>query len=71
MLRALAVIVAEEHLRSRFLALTGYTPHDLVARAGRPDLRHAVADFLAGHEPDLRFVAARLGLEPRRLCAPC
>ncbi|MFQ3594633.1 MAG: DUF3572 family protein [Sphingomonadaceae bacterium] len=69
LLQALAHIIADDRLRERFLALTGFDPATLRARAGEPDVLDAVAGFLEGHEPDLLAVAAALGVEPGALCA--
>ncbi|MFN3371843.1 MAG: DUF3572 family protein [Sphingomonadaceae bacterium] len=66
-LEALAVILAEDDLRGRFLALTGHDASSLRARLERPDMAAAVEAFLAGHEPDLIRVAAALGVAPQAL----
>ncbi|MCG2840602.1 DUF3572 domain-containing protein [Sandaracinobacter sp. RS1-74] len=66
-LQALAAIIAEDDLRDRFLALTGYDGDTIRARAGSADMAQAVADFLGGHEPDLMRVAAQLGVPPEKL----
>lgn len=66
-LRALAAILADEPMRERFLALTGYDGATLRARAGSPEVADAVAGFLGGHEPDLLKVAAMLDVSPRQL----
>lgn len=66
-LQALAAIIADEPLRDRFLALTGFDPGTLRARAGEPDMADAVAEFLAGHEPDLIRIAGKLGVTPDHL----
>ncbi len=66
-LEALAVILAEDDLRNRFLALTGHDSASLRARLEHPDMAAAVEAFLAGHEPDLRRVADTLGLPPETL----
>lgn len=66
-LQALAVILAEDELRDRFLALTGHDSASLRARLTHPDMAAAVEAFLAGHEPDLIRVAAALGLPPEAL----
>lgn len=66
-LQALAVILADDPLRERFLVLTGYDGATLRARAASPEIAEAVAGFLGGHEPDLLIVAERLGLPPERL----
>lgn len=68
-LNALAAVVADEALRDRFLALTGYDARTLRARAGEPDVLRAVIDFLASHEPDLVEVAALLDVPPDVLAA--
>jgi hypothetical protein len=68
-LRALAAILADDALAKRFLALTGLDAETLRARAGKPDVTEAVADFLLGHEPDLLAIASRLGVPPERLAA--
>lgn len=66
-LKALAAIVADEVLRERFLALTGYDGPTLRARAASPDMADAVAAFLGSHEPDLVKIAGLLGVPPERL----
>lgn len=66
-LRALAAVVADESLRSRFLSLTGYDAPTLRARAGEADVLHAVTAFLAAHEPDLVRVAESLSVAPETL----
>lgn len=66
-LQALAAIIADEPLRDRFLALTGFDPATIRARAGEPDMADAVAEFLAGHEPDLIRIAGLLGVTPDHL----
>jgi hypothetical protein len=66
-LQALAAIIADEPLRDRFLALTGFDPATIRARAAEPDMADAVAAFLAGHEPDLIRIAAQLGVTPDHL----
>ena len=66
-LQALAAIIADEPLRDRFLALTGFDPATIRARAGEPDMADAVAEFLAGHEPDLVRIAGQLGVTPDHL----
>jgi hypothetical protein len=66
-LHALAAIIADEPLRDRFLALTGFDPATIRARAAEPDMADAVADFLAGHEPDLIRIAGQLGVTPDHL----
>lgn len=66
-LQALAAIIADDPLRDRFLALTGFDPATLRARAGEPDMADAVSEFLAGHEPDLIRIAGQLGVTPDHL----
>lgn len=66
-LRALAAVIAEDRLRERFLALTGYDVPTLRARAGERDVLDAVIAFLLAHEPDLVRVAAELGVKPDEL----
>ncbi len=66
-LMALAHVVADERLRERFLALTGYDAATLRARAGAPDVAAAVISFLNAHEPDLAAAAQALGVAPERL----
>jgi hypothetical protein len=66
-LQALAAIIADEPLRDRFLALTGFAPETIRARAAEPDMAEAVADFLAGHEPDLIRIAGQIGVTPDHL----
>lgn len=66
-LRALAHVIADEDLRHRFLALTGFDVPTLRARAAEPDMALALADFLGGHEPDLLRVARALDVPPDAL----
>ncbi len=66
-LNALAAIIADEPLRDRFLTLTGYNAQTLRARAGEPDVLHAVIDFLTAHEPDLVRIATELDVQPETL----
>ena len=66
-LQALAAVIADEPLRSRFLSLTGYDGETLRARAGEHDVLQAVTDFLAAHEPDLVRIADMLGVKPETL----
>lgn len=66
-LRALAIVIADDHLRDRFLALTGYDGATLRSRLAEPDVADAVLGFLSGHEPDLVRVAGQLGVTPDRL----
>ncbi len=66
-LQALAAVIADESLRTRFLTLTGYDVPTLRARAGEADVLQAVTDFLAAHEPDLIRIAQSLGVKPEVL----
>ncbi|MGQ5702608.1 DUF3572 family protein [Sandaracinobacteroides sp. A072] len=66
-LRALTAVMADEPLRDRFLALTGYDPQTLRARAGEADVLDAVIAFLCAHEPDLVKTAAALSVTPEIL----
>ncbi len=66
-LQALAAIIADEGLRNRFIALTGYDADMIRARAGSADMAAAVAAFLSGHEPDLLKVAGEIGVAPEQL----
>jgi hypothetical protein len=66
-LQALAAIIADEPMRDRFLSLTGFDPATIRARAAEPDMAVAVADFLAGHEPDLIRIAGQIGVTPDHL----
>ena len=70
-LRALAAVIADEALRERFLALTGFDTDTLRARAGEADVLGAVIDFLAGNEADLVRVAGDLGVKPAALMGAC
>ncbi len=66
-LQALAAVLADDAMRDRFMALTGYDAATLRARVGEPDVAEAVLGFLSGHEPDLVQVARSLGVTPDRL----
>lgn len=68
-LQALAAVIADEPLRTRFLTLTGYDVPTLRARAGETDVLNAVIDFLAAHEPDLVRIAQALGEKPETLAS--
>jgi hypothetical protein len=68
-LQALAAIIADDPMRDRFLALTGFDAATIRARAGEPDMAQAVTDFLSGHEPDLVRVAEALHVPPQKLLA--
>lgn len=63
-LQALVVILGDEDMRGRFMALTRYDAATLRARVGEADVADAVAGFLSGHEPDLMRVARALGVAP-------
>ena len=63
-LRALAAVIADDALRDRFLALTGFDVATLRARAGEADVLGAVVDFLSRNEADLVRVAGELGVKP-------
>lgn len=63
-LRALAAVVADDRLRERFVALTGYDGATLRARAAQADVQRAVIAFLASHEPDLLAIAELLDVSP-------
>jgi hypothetical protein len=66
-LSALAWILSDQARAERLLALTGFAPADLRARAGDPSVLAAVLLFLESHEPDLVACAAALDLKPERL----
>lgn len=66
-LQALAVIIGDDGLRDRFLALTGYDGDTIRAQAGSRSMADAVQAFLNGHEPDLLKVADSLGVTPETL----
>jgi hypothetical protein len=66
-LQALAAVLADDAMRDRFMALTGYSAATLRARVGAPDVADAVRGFLAGHEPDLIRIANQLGVAPATL----
>ncbi len=66
-LQALAIIIGDDGLRQRFLALTGYDGATIRAQAASTAMAEAVAAFLSGHEPDLLQVAGRLGVAPNML----
>lgn len=66
-LRALAIVIGDDQLRDRFLALTGYDADTLRARASEGDVQSAVIAFLTSHEPDLLRVAEQLGVKPEEL----
>ncbi len=60
----LAHILESDHLRDRFLSLSGLSGSDLGAMASDTAFQVGVLDFLLNHEPDLlAFVKAR-GLAP-------
>ena len=68
-LQLLAHVVAEEDLRSRFLALTGLDADDLRARAADPGVLAALIDFVAANERDLVAAAEALEVTPLAIVA--
>lgn len=63
-LQALAVIVADEDLLPRFLALTGSGPDDLRQRINDADFLGAVLDFVLWDDAMVQRVAEAAGVNP-------
>ena len=63
-LAALAETLRDERRARRFLDLTGIGTEELRARVGEPSLLAGLLRFLEAHEPDLLFVAQKLGVTP-------
>jgi hypothetical protein len=66
-LKAVAFIVSDQDLASRFLALTGLGPDELRAGLGDRGVLASVLGFLESHEPDLIACADILGVPPGTL----
>lgn len=65
-LSALAWLVADQELRDRFLAMTGWEAGQLRDNLGNPDFLAGVLDWLLGHEPTLLRWCSEAGLAPER-----
>ena len=63
-LQAVAVIVADEGLLPRFLALTGSGADDLRERIRDPDFLGAVLDFVLEEDTTVHKVAEAAGVKP-------
>ncbi len=61
-LHAVAIVVADEDLLARFLALTGCGMDDLRRRIGDPDFLGAVLDLVLEDDATVRKVAEAAGL---------
>jgi hypothetical protein len=61
-LHAIAVVVADEDLLNRFLAITGSGLDDLRARLGDPDFLGAVLDLVLEDDATVRKVAEAAGV---------
>lgn len=66
-LQAVAVIVADEDLLPRFLAITGSDADDLRQRIGDPDFLGAVLDFVLEDDATVHRVADAAGVNPEML----
>ncbi|HVI51974.1 MAG TPA: DUF3572 domain-containing protein [Candidatus Sulfotelmatobacter sp.] len=66
-LQAIALIVADEDLLPRFLALTGCGLDDLRDRVGDPDFLGAVLDFVLESDETAQRLAAAAGIVPESL----
>lgn len=68
-LHAVAVIVADEDLLPRFLAVTGSGADDLRRRIADPDFLGAVLDFVLEDDATVQRIADSAGIGPEGLLA--
>lgn len=66
-LHAVAVIVADENLCPRFMAVTGCGEDDLRDRIGDPDFLGAVLDFVLETDTTVETIAEAAGVAPETL----
>jgi hypothetical protein len=66
-LNALAWVIGEPEMGSRFLAISGLDPADLRAAVESRALLAGVLAFLLAHEPSLIACAQALGVPPDRI----
>lgn len=66
-LRAVAVIVADEDLLPRFLAVTGSGADDLLRRVGDPDFLGAVLDFVLESDATVHRLAEAAEVAPETI----
>ncbi|MTJ83187.1 MAG: DUF3572 domain-containing protein [Telmatospirillum sp.] len=66
-LKAIAFVVGDDTLLSRFLALTGCGVDDLRTRLGDPSFLGAVLDFVQGDEGTAAAFSLAEGLAPETL----
>jgi hypothetical protein len=64
---AISYIIGEDHLRDRFMALTGLDTSSLRARLVEPDFQASILEFLLGHEPDLISFAEHITEKPENV----
>lgn len=68
-LQALAWLAGDEDLLGAFLAASGLGPHELMARAGEPEVLAAVMDFILAEDGRVGSFCATAGLACDRLAA--
>jgi hypothetical protein len=66
-LRAVALVVADEDLLPRFLAITGSGPDDLRRRIGDADFLGAVLDFVLEDDRLVQRLAEGAGIAPEQV----
>jgi hypothetical protein len=66
-LQAVAIIVADEDLLPRFLAVTGSDAGDLRHRVGDADFLGAVLDFVLFEDATVHRLAEAAGISPERV----
>lgn len=68
-LRTLAFLAEDPRRMTRFLALTGLEPADLMAQADTPAVQMAALDYLLGDESLLLVFAGNAGVAPETVPA--
>ncbi len=63
-LKALAFVAGDDEELGRFLALSGLSPAELRASAGRRETLSAVLGYVMGHETTAKGFAEAAGLSP-------
>jgi len=66
-LHAVAIIVGDEDLCPRFLAVTGSGEDDLRQRIGDPDFLGAVLDFVLESDDTVQTIAEAAGVAPQTI----
>lgn len=64
---ALGFLAAEPARLQRFLALTGVSPDELMAGAGRPEMQASILEHMLGDESLLLAFATHAGVAPERV----